>query len=121
MGTLEGKHRLNSFASSTPAADGRFVYVSFLDRDRMLVAAYDFEGKQKWRVHPGGFSSVHGYCSSPVLVNGKVIVNGDHDGDSYLVALDQDTGETVWKVPRENRTRSYSTIWHFVSHRTDGP
>ena len=37
----------------------------------------------------------------------KVIVNGDHDGDSYIVALDRATGETVWKQPRPNKTRSY--------------
>lgn len=38
-----------------------------------------------------------------------MIVNGDHDGDAYLVALDRATGKTVWKTPRENKTRSYVT------------
>ena len=38
-----------------------------------------------------------------------MIVNGDHDGDAYLVALDRPTGKTVWKTPRENKTRSYCT------------
>ena len=37
---LERKHPLNSFASSTPATDGESVYVAFLERDQMLVAAY---------------------------------------------------------------------------------
>ena len=104
---LEKKHRLNSHASSTPATDGKFVYVTFLDRDAMLVAAYDFDGRQQWLVRPGAFHSVHGYCSSPVLFENLVIVNGDHDGDAYLVALDKATGKTVWKTPRENKTRSY--------------
>ncbi|GAG49789.1 unnamed protein product, partial [marine sediment metagenome] len=36
-----------------------------------------------------------------------VIVNGDHDGDGYLVALDKTTGKTVWKRPRVHNTRSY--------------
>ncbi len=106
---LEDKHQLNSFASSTPASDGKLVYVTFLDRSEMVVAAYDFSGKQKWLVRPGGFSSKHGYCSCPVLFEDKVIVNGDHDGDAYLVALERATGKTVWKVDRENKTRSYST------------
>jgi outer membrane protein assembly factor BamB len=106
---LEGKHRLNSFASSTPATDGQLVYVSFLDRKEMLVAAYDFEGVERWKVRPGIFSSVHGYCSSPVIFEDKVIVNGDHDGDAYIVALNRATGEALWKSPRENRTRSYCT------------
>jgi outer membrane protein assembly factor BamB len=106
---LEEKHHLNSFASSTPATDGQLVYVTFLDRNEMVVAAYDFSGQQKWLVRPGPFSSKHGYCSCPVLFEDKVIVNGDHDGDAYLVALDHATGKTLWKVDRENKTRSYST------------
>lgn len=106
---LEKKHQLNSFASSTPATDGERVYVTFLDKHEMVVAAYDYSGHQQWLVRPGAFSSVHGYCSCPVLFENLVIVNGDHDGDSYLVGLDRRDGHTVWKVPRENRTRSYST------------
>ena len=50
---------------------------------------------------------MHGFCSSPILFEDKVIVNGDHDGDSYLVALSRQTGETLWKTPREHHTRSY--------------
>jgi outer membrane protein assembly factor BamB len=38
-----------------------------------------------------------------------VIVNGDHDGESYVVGLDTRTGQTVWKTPREKQTRSYCT------------
>jgi outer membrane protein assembly factor BamB len=106
---LERVNSLNSFASSTPATDGERVYVSFLDVDRMLIAAYDFEGHQVWAVHPGDFASMHGYCSSPVLWKDKVIVNGDHDGSGYLVALDRATGRTVWRTPRPNNTRSYCT------------
>ena len=106
---LERKHKLNSYASSTPATDGEKIYVSFLDQKQMLIAAYDFNGKELWKVQPGPFSSVHGYCSSPVLYQDKVIINGDHDGDSYLVALDRTTGKTVWKTSRENHTRSYCT------------
>jgi hypothetical protein len=104
---LERKHSLNSYTSSTPATDGRQVYVTFLDRTQMLVAAYDLDGNQRWLVRPGEFHSVHGYCSSVLLFDDLVIVNGDHDGDAYLVALDRRTGNTVWKTPRENRTRSY--------------
>lgn len=106
---LEGKHRLNSFSSSTPCTDGELVYVSFLDQGQMFAAAYDFAGSERWKVHPGVFSSVHGYCSSPVIFEDKLIINGDHDGDAYLVALDRRNGKTLWKTPRENRTRSYCT------------
>jgi outer membrane protein assembly factor BamB len=102
---LEDKHQLNSFASSTPATDGRLVYVTFLDGHEMVVAAYDYQGAQQWLARPGAFSSKHGYCSCPVLFENEVIV----DGDAYIVALDRESGRTLWKTPRENRTRSYST------------
>ncbi|KAB2661564.1 MAG: PQQ-binding-like beta-propeller repeat protein [Verrucomicrobia bacterium] len=104
---FESKHSLNSFASSTPTTDGRLVYVSFLDGQQMVVAAYDFEGEQRWVVRPGAFSSRHGFCSSPLLFQDTLILNGDHDGDSYLIALAIKDGSTRWKVPRQNKTRSY--------------
>ena len=106
---LERINSLNSYASSTPATDGQRVYISFLDRDKMFIAAYDFDGNRIWEVRPGVFSSMHGYCSSPVIWKDKVIVNGDHDGPSYIVALSRTTGQTIWKTPRPNRTRSYCT------------
>ena len=106
---LERINRLNSFASSTPATDGERVYVSFLDRDKMFVAAYDFDGNKVWEVRPGVFASMHGYCSSPVIWKDKLIVNGDHDGPSYIVAISRATGQTIWKTPRPNKTRSYCT------------
>ena len=104
---LEHKHMLNSFASSTPATDGELVFVAFLDRDQMFAAAYDLKGKRKWAVHPGPFASMHGFCSSPILYRDKVILNGDHDGNSYIVALSHADGRILWKTPRENHTRSY--------------
>jgi len=58
---------------------------------------------------PGEFISAHGYCSSPVIHKDLLIVNGDHDGNSYIVALKKETGETAWKVPREFKIRSYVT------------
>jgi outer membrane protein assembly factor BamB len=104
---LEHKHSLNSFASSTPATDGDSVFAAFLDRDQMFVAAYDLDGKQRWAVRPGPFASMHGFCTSPILYKEKLILNGDHDGDSYLVALSRADGRILWKTPRENHTRSY--------------
>jgi len=106
---LERIHRLNSHATSTPLTDGEKVYVSFLDRDMMFIAAYDFQGRQIWKVHPGVFSSIHGYSSSPIIWKNKLIINGDHDGPAYIVALDRTDGRTIWKTLRPNRMRSYCT------------
>ena len=121
---LENIHKLNSRASSTPATDGKLVYVTFLEPNgkqklfkpgryitpgQIVLAAYDFDGEQKWLVRLGEFSSIHGFSSPPVIWKDRILVNGDHDGESYLCALNKTTGETLWKVPRENHTRSYST------------
>ena len=124
---LETKHQLNSYASGTPATDGKTVYVSFLIVDgheipapnvgsernvtpgQILVAAFDFSGNELWHVTIGDFISAHGFCSSPVIFDNLLIVNGDHDGESYVVALDRSNGQTVWKTPRTHKIRSYCT------------
>lgn len=124
---LETVHKLNSHASGTPATDGDLIYVPFLqvdgttirapnvgaDRDvtpgRIILTAIDFNGDQRWQVDVGAFVSAHGFCSCPVLYANLVIINGDHDGDSYLVALDRSTGDEVWRTPREQGIRSYVT------------
>ena len=109
---LEKLHRLNSRASSTPATDGKHVFVTFLDASedkdpRVIVGCYDFDGKQVWQKSPGRFSSVHGFCSSPILYKDMVIVNCDHDGDGYVVALAKADGGQRWRIDRPNKTRSY--------------
>lgn len=116
---LEGMHKLNSHASGTPAADGKNVFVTFFQTDDtsgqrgmpgvMVVASYDYAGRQNWLVTAGEFASIHGFCTSPVLHRDLVLVNGDHDGESYLAALDKDSGQMVWKTPRVHKTRSYVT------------
>ena len=107
----ESIHPLNSRASGTPSTDGEYVYVNFMlakgekiiapnvsserliTPGRIVVAAYDFTGKEKWKSDVGDFVSAHGFNSSPVLFEDLVIINGDHDGDAYIVALDRGTGE----------------------------
>ena len=125
---LETKHQLNSHASSTPATDGKIVVVSFLKIDgrmipapnvgnnhrditpgEIIVAAYDLDGNKQWESNLGEFISAHGFCSNPVLFEDLVIVNGDHDGNSYLFALDRESGKIRWKDKRDNGIRSYAT------------
>jgi outer membrane protein assembly factor BamB len=104
---LERKHSLNSYASSTPATDGKHVWVSFLEAPDIEVACYDFAGNKVWQRSPGKFSSVHGFCSSLVPYKDTIILNGDQDGDGYLVALDKARGHERWRTDRPNKTRSY--------------
>ena len=104
---LEGKHRLNSHASSTPATDGTRVFTAFLDGDEPVVSAFDLKGQRLWEKRPGKFASKHGFSSSPILFEDKVIVNCDHDGDGYIVAFGREDGAQHWRIERPNKTRSY--------------
>ncbi len=106
---FENKHDNNSFASGTPATDGTRVYVSFLDGKDVVVAAYDFSGKQIWLQRPGTFFSPHGYSCSPALFEDKVIINGDSQGDSFVAALSKADGRIIWKIPHERPAHSFST------------
>ncbi|MEM0983910.1 MAG: PQQ-binding-like beta-propeller repeat protein, partial [Planctomycetota bacterium] len=45
-----------------------------------------------------------GEGASCAVANGTVLVPWDHEGDSALYALDAGTGETKWKVDRDERT-----------------
>jgi outer membrane protein assembly factor BamB len=109
---LEKLHNLNSRASSTPATDGKCVFVAFLDPTtdtdaQAVVGCYDFDGHRVWQKSAGPFSSKHGFCSSPVLYKDTVIVNCDHDGDGYVVCLARADGAERWRIDRPNKTRSY--------------
>lgn len=107
--TFENKHNHNSYASGTPATDGTLIYLSFLDGDDVVVAAYDFTGKQIWLQRPGKFSSPHGYSCSPALFEDKVFINGSSQGTPFVAALSKTDGQTIWKVSHENSTHSFST------------
>ena len=124
---LETLHRLNSRASGTPATDGKLIFATFMKIDgrkvpapnvgaarlitpgTIVVAAFDMDGRQKWNVEIGEFISAHGFNSCPVIYEDLVIINGDHDGKSYMAALDRETGKVRWKVKREHGIRSYGT------------
>jgi outer membrane protein assembly factor BamB len=68
----------------------------------VIVAAYDMNGELKWKAKAGRFVGVNGYSCSPVLFKDKVVINADHDGTGYLVALNRNSGEISWKADRDN-------------------
>ena len=104
--TMEPVHATGSPATPTPASNGRQIF-SFFGSYGMIC--YDMRGELVWERKLGPFQDEFGAASSPILLDGKVILNEDHDIDSFLIALDQASGEVVWKTPRPDATRSYST------------
>jgi hypothetical protein len=108
-GPLEKINPENSYASGTPATDGKRVYVCFRVGDDVVAAAHDAaDGKQLWLVRPGTHVGEWGFSMEPVLFEDKVIIDGDGKGDSFLVALGRDDGHTLWRVDRSHRGISYS-------------
>lgn len=107
---IEQFHQSGSPASCTPAADDERVYVFF---GSYGMLCYSRDGDLLWKRVLGPFQDEFGASSSPVLVGDLVVLNEDHDVNSFLIALDRETGETVWEVPRPGFTRSYSTpvVW----------
>ena len=107
---LEAKHKDNSYASGTPATDGKLVYISFLDGKEAVVAAYDYSGKQVWTQRPGTFYSGWGYSCSPRLYKNMVIINGNSPGgEPFVVAINKSDGQIIWKVDHEKPANNFHT------------
>jgi outer membrane protein assembly factor BamB len=103
----EGHHDSHSYAASSPTTDGRFVYVSFGSRG---LFCYDLNGKLVWQRDLGLMQTRLGWGEgiSPVIHGDTLIMNWDHEAGSFIVALDARTGQTKWKVDRDEPT-SWST------------
>jgi len=102
----EKRHIKSTYANSTPATDGRIVVAWFGSQG---VFAYDVSGRFLWKVELGrldlGAYDIPTYewgpASSPIIWNNLVILQCDTQSDSFILALDADTGKTVWKTERE--------------------
>jgi outer membrane protein assembly factor BamB len=102
----EKLHSLNSPASSTPATDGSNVYAFFGD---FGLVSYGPDGNERWRMPLGPFDNLHGMASSPMLAGQKLIMLCDQDTNSYLLAIDKDTGKVLWRVARPEVVHGFST------------
>ncbi len=103
---------MTGHAAATPVTDGQQVVAFFGNAG---VVCYDLEGKLLWHHKLGEFDSELGLASSPVLYRDRVILVCDHDGnrfstfDSFLIALDLQSGQPRWKTERRDLYRSWST------------
>ncbi len=86
------------------------------------VLAVDHAGKVKWErslvKEYGEYQNHHGLGSSPAQSATALFINCQHDGPSYLVALDKETGKTLWKVDRKS-SKSWSSPIAFRSGDRD--
>ena len=68
------------------------------------------EGQRSWEKDLGGMNIKLGFGegASPALHGDRLVVNWDHEGESFIVALDKKTGKELWRAPRDEKT-SWST------------
>jgi outer membrane protein assembly factor BamB len=104
-------HIKNSYASETPVTDGRHVYCYF---GNLGVFCFDFDGQLRWerKLQPHRLRWGWGPAASPLLHDGRLYILNDNEKDSYLLALDAETGNDIWRTPRDEKSNwSTPNIW----------
>jgi outer membrane protein assembly factor BamB len=96
-------HIKNTYASETPMTDGERVYFYF---GNLGVFCYDFEGNEVWqkRLQPVKIRYNWGTAASPVLYENILYIVNDNEEQSYLLALDNKTGNEVFRIPRDEKS-----------------
>ncbi|MCZ6635710.1 MAG: PQQ-binding-like beta-propeller repeat protein [bacterium] len=103
----QGLHQTSSFASTSGITDGKHLYAFFGSQG---LYCFDLDGNLKWEKDLGDLEikSSWGEGSSPTIYGNTMVINWDHQGDSFIVALDKRSGKEIWRKPRREGT-SWST------------
>ncbi len=99
----EGTHRTNTYASGSPVTNGSHVYISF---GSFGIYCLDMDGKIVWQRDLGKMRTRNSFGEgvSPALYEDSLVVNWDHEGQSFIEAMDAKTGKTKWKKNRDAAT-----------------
>ena len=105
----QSTHESATWASHSPVTDGQSIYAFFGSNG---LYALDFNGSILWEKDLGDMLVKHGHGegASPALFGDTLIVNWDHEGDSFVVALDKRTGKERWRQARDEPTSWASPI-----------
>ncbi len=105
----EGGHHTSSLASASPVCDDKHVFAYFGSHGLFCL---EHDGELVWKKDLGDMQSkhAHGEGSSPALYQNTLIVNWDHEGQSFIVAYDKNTGDERWRKNRAELTSWSSPI-----------
>lgn len=92
------KHDFNSYASPTPVAEPGRVYVTFGSPGTAAIDAT--HGKVIWERRDIECNHYRGAGSSPIIFGKLLIMHFDGSDRQFVIALDKDTGKTVWRTDR---------------------
>ena len=92
-----------SFASNSPITDGTHVIAFFGSRG---LYAYTLDGELVWEKDLGQLTMFNSFGEGAwtALDGDKLFVVLDHEGASFLLALDKSTGKELWRTPRQGNT-----------------
>ena len=104
------RHVSSSYANATPATDGQHI-VALLGTE--ALTCFDRSGRLLWKklLQVNSKRDAFNSGTSPILVDGKVILQDDRDRDSYIAAYRLTDGQEVW--------RRYTPGWFFAEHAGD--
>jgi outer membrane protein assembly factor BamB len=115
---LTKRHFKATQANSSPVTDGKHVVVVFPTAG---LACIGTDGKLHWKrelggLNAGGFNDPGmqwGFAASPIIHDGKVILQVDIHEGPHLAAWDLATGKPLWKTERPDVAPSWATpaIW----------
>lgn len=99
----EGGHSTNTHASSSAITDGTHIFVNFGSRGLFCL---DPSGDVVWSKKLGFMRTrrQYGEAASPALHGNRLVVNWDHEGDSFIAVFDKRTGKEIWRQPRDEVT-----------------
>ena len=99
----EGTHQTGTWASNSPVTDGEQVCAYFGSRG---IHCFDMNGELLWKKDLGDMRKrlTFGEGASPALHGDRLIINWDHEGQSFIIAFDKKTGKEIWRTPREEIT-----------------
>jgi outer membrane protein assembly factor BamB len=109
-------HRLNNPAASTPAVDQRHVYLLATEPGHLYLLAIDHAGREVWRRDFGNWVAQHGFGTSPIVVDDKVVFINSQEpvaslpepSASRLIAVSAINGNDVWELPLSGERACYA-------------
>jgi outer membrane protein assembly factor BamB len=99
--SVESKHSINTYAAPTPCIEEGFVYVHFGTYGTACLKTSD--GKTVWKRTDLNCKHVQGPGSSPFIYKNLLILHLEGTDVQYIVALDKNTGKTVWRTERPEK------------------
>jgi outer membrane protein assembly factor BamB len=107
-GFTKGGNAKSSLASSTPACDGKRVFINFLNAEAIHTTAVDLDGHKLWQTKVTDYVLHQGFGSSPTVYQSLLLVSADNKGTGLIAGLDRDTGSIIWKRERP-KTPNYAS------------